>query len=830
MQPCRGWWARKGPTAGLAFLALFTAACANQRPCEVELEVGSSWNTGYIGRVFINNLGQRDLDVEKGWTLSFAQGPGQSFENLWNGVLEERSGRVFVKNAPWNRVIPANGQVDFGFEAVHPAGKPFYPEVFKLNGRVCQGLPAPPAPSEEPDPEATPPPPLPSPDPTASPSPQPTLSPSPQPTAVPTPDPETTDAPTPAPTPPPAPTDAPTPAPTATPAPEPTATPVPQPTSSPSPSPTPEESSGRELYREHSCHLCHGEDGSGTSFAPTLLNFQYATPLATRIDSSMPLANPAACVGNCADKIAAYILDELIADNSVLLCDDGPSPLPRRLRPLTRREYVATVRDLLDLETTAPLNDFPVELRIEGYDNMPAAAEMTSRHVDAHLLEAESLANRAVAERRVELVSCDPTSGVDACARAFLAEFGVRAWRRPLTSEEIDSLAALWDSDPSDFDSGLTDAIWAMLVSPNFLYRSELGTLDGSGMHVLDGYEVASALSYLLVGTMPDAGLFAAAADGSLLTPAGRRSEAERLLDDPRAREQLGIFAAQWLAADPQLAGQKNAQAFPDFNEDIQAAQFTELSEFVAYVAFDAGGTWADLVDSDTVMADPVLAAYYGLPLPADDNFTPITVSDGSRGGILTLGSVLAAHAHSTDTSPVRRGVFVRERILCQDLPPPPPDVDNTPPGLDPTLSTRERFAAHSANESCRSCHQFIDGLGFSFLHFDGAGARVEMEGSLPVDASGEWLGVTSLEDPTVIEFVGTEELGSLLAGSDEAARCFARNAWRWSRGMVESETLKCEIDALGDDFLAGGGEIRGLLLRLIELPSFTLRTDGEES
>ena len=583
------------------------------------------------------------------------------------------------------------------------------------------------------------------------------------------------------------------------------------------------------MYEIHACNLCHGDDGSGTTIAPSLANLSSLGALTEKIDSSMPLSNPAACTENCASRVASYILGDLQRATGTLACRSGPTALQRRLRPLTRREYIATVQDLLGLATTNPLNDFPAEIRIDGYDNMPAAFEMTDRHIDAYLGEAAQLAARAVTERRDALIPCQPDSNPLVCAREFIDEFGRRAYRRPLTDAESHSLLGFFSTESALFDAGLQDALWAMLVSPHFLQRSELGVPDGNGAFELDDYEIASAISYLIVGSMPDNTLFAAAENGSLRSTEGRRVQAERLLANPRAREQLGIFASQWLGADPLLAGEKNSATFPNFSEAIQERQFQELHLFLSDIVFDSSGSFAELFDTKTVWADPVLAAYYGLPVPAGDNFSPVQVVDGSRGGILTLGSVLSAHAHSNDTSPVRRGVFVRRRLLCQDLPPPPPEVDNTPPGLDPSLSTRERFAAHSADPACQSCHQYIDGVGFGFLKFDGAGGPIAFERGVPINDQGEIRGLRSLEDTETLSFAGATALGEILAGSETAERCLATQVWRWSRGQLESSELACEIDALGTDFVAQGGNVQELLLRLIELPSFIRREQAEE-
>lgn len=620
----------------------------------------------------------------------------------------------------------------------------------------------------------------------------------------------------------------PTPAPTSTPAPtpDPTASPAPTPSPAPpTPSPTPAGPTGEELYILHNCAACHGVDGAGIGGSPSLLDWTDEAALTTKIENDMPLGNPGSCTGDCASKIAQYILAELVGGPAPpIVCDDS-TLRGRQLRLLTRREYVDTVRDLLGLEATGALVNFPVEIRVRGYDNNAAAADVTSRHIDEYIAEAEDLAVRAVAERRAQIVPCDPNTGATACARTFVETFGARAYRRPLDTDEVDRLAAFFSSDPALFDVGLHDALWAMLVSPGFLYRSEVGTLDVDGNYHLDGYEIASSLSYLLWGTMPDETLFAAAADGTLETPEGRRAQAERLLADPSARNQLGRFVAQWLDADPLLAGEKDTTVFTAFNAQVQEAQFRELEEFVSYVTFDATGAFPELLEPGYVVADPILAAYYGLPLPGGSGFSPIAVADGSRGGLLTLGSVLSAQAHSDDGSPVRRGVFVRQRVLCQDLPPPPPDVDNTPPGLDPNLTTRERFAIHSANATCQSCHQFIDGVGFGFEHFDGAGGRRESENGVPVDATGDIVGLEGLDQTSsVIPFDGTDELSGWIAGSDAAPSCMALQLYRYAAGAEERAQDTCEINALTAQFATSGYDIQDLLLTVIELPSFTMR------
>jgi hypothetical protein len=197
-----------------------------------------------------------------------------------------------------------------------------------------------------------------------------------------------------------------------------------------------------------------------------------------------------------------------------------------------------------------------------------------------------------------------------------------------------------------------------------------------------------------------------------------------------------------------------------------------------------------------------------------------------NRGGILALGSVLASQAHANESSPIKRGKFVRDRILCQDLPPPPADADTTPPGLDPALTTRERFAKHTSDAACRSCHQFIDGVGFSFERYDGVGGYRELENGKTIDASGEIKGREGLSTGTSETFTGPKELAALLAKGETAPRCFATQWFRFSRGLKEQGQEVCTARALGSRFLEKGQSIPELLVSVVSQRSFLVRRE----
>lgn len=520
--------------------------------------------------------------------------------------------------------------------------------------------------------------------------------------------------------------------------------------------------------------------------------------------------------------------DGVTGSSALPLCEGEEQPGPRILRLLTRREYRNTVKDLLGV--TAPdVSSLPVEARVKGFDNNANAAAVTSRHIDEYVRLGELLAEEAVRDHKGTLVSCTPS---DSCAKQFVTSFGEKAFRRPLSAEEITRYSALLSNELTggDFDQGLRLSITAILVSPSFLYRSEVGEPVGDGTFALTPFEIASTLSYLYWGSMPDAVLFEAAKKGELSTPEQLKAQAERMLDDGRAREQLTDFATQWLRTDG-IGSNKDATIYPMFTDSVRESLMEEQSRFFSDIAFDKQGTFGDLFKADYVFANAELATFYNLPAKGSAEFARVTVSEASgRGGILGLGAVLASHAHSNESSPIKRGLFVRDRLLCQELPAPPANLDTTPPGLDPTLTTRERFAKHTADPACISCHQFIDGVGFGLEGFDGIGMKREIENGIPIDTSGELLGLESLSSDKVEIFNGTRELGAMLSDSPTAQACLSLQYYRFARGYSETASDSCSVDRLRKQFESENLTIKQLLIAITSLKSLTVRSAQEQA
>jgi hypothetical protein len=365
-----------------------------------------------------------------------------------------------------------------------------------------------------------------------------------------------------------------------------------------------------------------------------------------------------------------------------------------------------------------------------------------------------------------------------------------------------------------------------MLQSPSFLYHLE-PTLPAAGEAVapLDDWEVASRLSYFLWHTMPDEELFAAAAAGELTATTGLMAQAERMLDDPRAADAIGSFHVQWVGVSELELEDKDLDLFPSFTPALRTAMLAETRAFADHVIRRGDGTLDTLLTASYSLLQGPLFEVYGVTAPpGHDPLEPIDLPPGQRAGLLTLPSVLSAHAHANQTSPVHRGVMVRENLMCQDLPPPPPDVDNAPPDPDPNATTRERFAEHTADPACSACHRLIDGIGFGFEHYDAIGRYIDQESGKPIDATGQILGSDDIDGP----FDGVPELAAKLASSAQVRECAALQWLRFSLGRQERDADECSTQAAIAAFEDSGFNIRQLLLAIVGTDAFRHRGQGE--
>ncbi|MFO0755300.1 MAG: DUF1592 domain-containing protein [Byssovorax sp.] len=471
-----------------------------------------------------------------------------------------------------------------------------------------------------------------------------------------------------------------------------------------------------------------------------------------------------------------------------------------------------------------PAKDFPAESRAAGFSyDTGDASVVTSVHVEQYLKAAEQLA-KTVTQDLSTFVPCASDGDHAACAADFVSSFGRRALRRPLTDGEKARYQALITAQP-DFATGIGVAVQVLLSSPYFLYRFELGTLQPDGSYQLSAHETASALSYLFWASMPDEALLAAAEQGDLATPEGLEKQARRLLADPRSREIVGAFALQWLGVDEILSLAKDQALFPAFDGQVRGLMAEETRQFVAHVVFDGSRNYEELLTADYTFANGALAAYYGLSGASGPTFAQVGAGDQRKAGLLAHGSVLATYAKSDRTSPIKRGVFVRTHLLCEDLPPPPANVPPLPP-VDPNATLREQFKQHTQAEACAACHQYIDPVGFGFEHFDAAGHYRDVEGNnLPIDSAGDMNDVEELGSGTHAPYSTLPELGTILASSHAAKACFAKQYYRFARGHLEQAEDVCALGGIEQRFEESGFDLQELMVGIPLSPAFTRRS-----
>lgn len=386
---------------------------------------------------------------------------------------------------------------------------------------------------------------------------------------------------------------------------------------------------------------------------------------------------------------------------------------------------------------------------------------------------------------KADLLSCDPDAlGRRTCTRAILGSFATRAWRRPLTSTELDSLLALaesaWDLGES-WEYGVGLGVKAALLSPHFLFRIELDEDPASlESHPVSDYELASRLSYFLWSSMPDDDLFALAHEGTLHLPEIVAGEVRRMLADPRSDALIDNFAGQWLFIRAIEDAAPDGATWPDFDDDVRASLQTEMELFFA--GFLDGRDMRQMLTATSTWLDSRLVEHYALDLPegtvpADGSFVEVTFPDGPRGGLLGMGGLMTATSYPLRTSPTLRGKWVLGHLLCAEPPPPPPGVEGLATEDEADAETlRERLEQHRADPTCASCHEVMDEIGFALEPFDPVGVhRTEYSPGVPIDARGTF--------PDGRSFVGPRELTAVIAADERLGGCIARKLYTYALG-----------------------------------------------
>jgi hypothetical protein len=523
----------------------------------------------------------------------------------------------------------------------------------------------------------------------------------------------------------------------------------------------------------------------------------------------------AACLGKIGDPPGG-----LAGNQGPEVFEPAEPVLPR----LTAAQYRNSVVDLLGPKI--PMTPIEADTNPYLFYSIGATSTTLSELGVQQFEESADAATRTVFSDpawRAVLVGCQPAAPGDACAAEFLGRFGKRAFRRPLSAEELARYTAVAaDLAQPDAWEGIRLAVAGMLQSPHFLYRVELSGFDaenpGGGKRLLNGFEMAARLSFLLWNTTPDEALLDAAERGDLGSPNGIAAEAERLLAHPRAVATIQEFFAQYLDLGRLDGIARSPLTYPLFTPGMAQAMRKEIELLVNHVVFEEEGDTRSIFSTRRTFVNSELAALYGVEAPGADvtTFVPVELDPaGPRAGLLTFGAFLTMNAHETQTSPTARGKYVRERVLCQTVQPPPPDVDTTldPPTAEMPKTVRERLEEHRKNPACAACHAFIDPPGFLFENFDSIGAyRTVQAVDLPIDSTGDLDG---------IPLTDAKGLAGLLENDPRVGRCMVTQLFRHAQGRLDTKGEKPAIDDLDARFAASGYSFKKLLIELVTHEGF---------
>jgi len=502
------------------------------------------------------------------------------------------------------------------------------------------------------------------------------------------------------------------------------------------------------------------------------------------------------------------------------------------LRRLTHSQYNNTVRDLLG-DYSRPADRFPPEDFVNGFKNQLRTQGMPPLLAEAFSAAAEKLALNAFRAGDVNgLLPCKPASAADVkCRDQFVQGFGLRAFRRPLSDVERRRYAALFSDQAGktgQFLEGARVVVEAMLQSPKFLFHVE----GRSGASFRD-YEVASRLAYFLWDTMPDRRLFEAAAGGELRTAEGIERAARSMIKQPLARQAVDEFFAQWLRFDRVLSSVKDRRHYPEFTPELAAMMVQETRMLLGNLVWN-DGNFMEAFTAEYSFLNSDLASLYGVPPPSGEFELVRFPADSRRSGLLGQASFLASNAGPVETSPTARGIFIREQLLCQHIPNPPPGVNTQvpEPTEDRPLARRQRMQAHVDNPTCASCHRLMDPIGFGLENYDAVGRwrdkeAIEFEtgGSkgkaasrtieLPIDGKGEIAGLANSA------FSEPRAIGRLLAESRACQECVVKQLFRYAFGRLETaadrETVRSTVAAFRESRFT----FKELLVALVRAPQF---------
>lgn len=521
--------------------------------------------------------------------------------------------------------------------------------------------------------------------------------------------------------------------------------------------------------------------------------------------------------------------------------DTGVSVLHR----LTKREYTSTMLDLFSGQLSpSDIQNELSSLQQEFTNAVPSIRVFDSTNPNSMSLPL-LMAYNNVATKAADVISASATkmnaiggtcmsaaTVTDTCVTAFLENFGLKSYRRPLTTAEQATYLTLYRSGTTNQDR-FARLVQALLMAPQFLYKLEDNGTAVNGrtdLYRLNSYEVASRLSYSILGSMPDQALFEAAKSGSLTTAAGVQTQVERLMGLAKAKEGIRSFYSQWLRLDyiPDI------QTTPAYANGIDVSTFKnearqEIVDLMDHLIWTQKADYKSLMTTDLVVPKTAnLSRVYGVPTSAQ----PVPVSDPNRLGILTRAGLLSVDpvGHS---NPIKRGVNLRLHLLCDKLGSPPANVESLASPHDPLSSTRDQVAAKTSASQCMACHSRINPMGFAFENYDGFGrfrtteivSYMGQSRTHNINATVS-PNIKSSEDPAVD---GGSAMQAAMAQSSQAQACVAKQWLQYNTGRDAGVSDNCALASMYDAMTKPGGSVLDMMKAYTRSEGFLLKKLGPQ-
>ena len=519
---------------------------------------------------------------------------------------------------------------------------------------------------------------------------------------------------------------------------------------------------------------------------------------------------------------------EAVLDINPRMSESDPNGMNLQTPPVAVKAGPQRVSAAFVQKFEGPVDDLlaPIEQTLADTQIGAATGVHTVPHLrDLAILGPQNVTGVSDTPTRRRIFVCRPLSADQdrACATKILTSLARQAYRRPLSTGDVNGLLRFYDEGRKDkgFEGGIRIALQAMLASPHFILRLEEAppsVRPGQNYRISD-IDLASRLSFFLWAAPPDAELVGAAGAGTLRSTSGLEQQVRRMLGDRRAAALAERFAAQWLRLQDLDKIHPDPLLYPQFDRTLAEAMDRETKLLFEHIVREDRDV-LELLTADYTFVNARLARHYGIPNIAGPEFQRVSLPDPNRRGILGHGSILTMTSVADRTSPVLRGKWVLETLFGAPPPPPPPDV----PDLDETkassgsrlLSVRERLEAHRAAPACSSCHKVIDPLGLALEQFDVTGGWRIKDSFVPVDATGELFDGSKLDGPAALRT-------ALLKHRETVLRTFTENLMAYGLGRRVSHFDMPTVRSIVRNASSSGNRFSSYILGVVKSPAFQM-------